>query len=339
MATAADRQVRRLTRMAERGIKRTTVMVHEACKPALDEMRQLLVDDRQAIALREAVTKLAAAIQPVNVSQVQQLSPFRYPGGKTWCVPEVRRWLSSLPKRPRVFVEPFAGGGIVSLTVAVEDLADRVIMGELDADVAAVWHVLLGEDELAFERLCREVLTFTVTRENVLDRFAARPTTLGERAFQTILKNRVNRGGILAPGASLQKNGENGKGIASRWYPETLVRRFRTIRSVRHKLSFFEKDAFAVIAKHSKTKSAAFFIDPPYTAGGKNAGSRLYIHNEIDHPALFDAMASIKGEFLMTYDESDEVRRLVAARGLIANRVPMKSTHHAVHHELLISGA
>src|SRR5437667_3530211 len=68
-----------------------------------------------------------------------QHSPFRYPGGKTWLVPHIRQWLASLPKRPSEFIEPFAGGGIVSLTVAIERLADTVIMVELDDQVAAVW--------------------------------------------------------------------------------------------------------------------------------------------------------------------------------------------------------
>jgi DNA adenine methylase len=29
----------------------------------------------------------------VNVASVAQRSPFRYPGGKTWLIPTVRKWL------------------------------------------------------------------------------------------------------------------------------------------------------------------------------------------------------------------------------------------------------
>src|SRR5574340_170354 len=76
----------------------------------------------------------------VNVASVPQRSPFRYPGGKTWIVPRLRRWLSPLirqqlglvPIRPAHLIEPFAGGGIVSLTTAAEGLADHVTMVELD---------------------------------------------------------------------------------------------------------------------------------------------------------------------------------------------------------------
>ena len=56
--------------------------------------------------------------QPVNVASVPLRSPFRYPGGKTWLVPYVRSWLQSKTEKPFLFLEPFAGGGICSLTVA-----------------------------------------------------------------------------------------------------------------------------------------------------------------------------------------------------------------------------
>jgi len=62
----------------------------------------------------------------VNVASVPQLSPFRYPGGKTWLVPELRKWLEGLGPRPSLFVEPFAGGAIASLTVAAEHRAEQV---------------------------------------------------------------------------------------------------------------------------------------------------------------------------------------------------------------------
>jgi len=59
------------------------------------------------------------ADQPVNVASIPQRSPFRYPGGKTWFVPYLRSWLRAKSKTPKRFIEPFAGGGIVSLGFCV----------------------------------------------------------------------------------------------------------------------------------------------------------------------------------------------------------------------------
>jgi len=54
------------------------------------------------------------------------------------------------------------------------------------------------------------------------------------------VKNRVNRGGILAPGAGMIKQGEKGKGLKSRWYPETLKRRILLLKYAIALLLFLE---------------------------------------------------------------------------------------------------
>ncbi|MDQ5908308.1 MAG: adenine methylase, partial [Pseudomonadota bacterium] len=64
------------------------------------------------------------AIKPVNVASVPQRSPFRYPGGKTWFVPTFRKWIQSLDYKPDLLVEPFTGGGIISLTALFENLVE-----------------------------------------------------------------------------------------------------------------------------------------------------------------------------------------------------------------------
>src|SRR6266700_2263002 len=143
--------------------------------------------------------------KPVNVASVPQRSPFRYPGGKTWLVPLFRRWMMSLSSRPKVLVEPFAGGGIISLTAAFERLADRVIMVELDEQIAAVWETLLGGDA---KWLAKKLLTFELTPESARAELARPPQSRRELAFQTVLKNRTAHGGILAEGAGVLKHGE-----------------------------------------------------------------------------------------------------------------------------------
>jgi DNA adenine methylase len=80
----------------------------------------------------------------VNVSSVPQRSPFRYAGGKTWLVPRIRQWLHEQGGSGKELIEPFAGGGIVSLTAVCENLVDRVTMVEKDEGVAAVWQVILN---------------------------------------------------------------------------------------------------------------------------------------------------------------------------------------------------
>ncbi len=270
----------------------------------------------------------------VNVAQIPQRSPFRYPGGKTWLVPHIRQWLRSLPKKPALFIEPFAGGGIVSLTVAFEELADHIMMVELDKSVAAVWDTILSDDN---DWLADQIINFHLTRETVRAEIEKTHHDRKHLAFQTILRNRTLHGGILAPGSGILKYGENGKGIKSRWYPATLYKRIQNIKLVRHKITFIQGDGTDTIKKYAARKTVAFFIDPPYTAAGKRAGTRLYTHNELDHEELFKQSERIKGDFLMTYDNAHQIASMAHQHGFETRTVPMMNTHHATMRELLIN--
>src|SRR5437899_10658917 len=101
--------------------------------------------------------------------------------------------------------------------------------------------------------------------ENVRRVLDASAESVREKAFQTILRNRVQRGGIMAPGAGLLKHGENGHGIASRWYPETLSRRILDIVSKRNWITFVQGDGIDFIDKNGESNNRFWFIDPPYT--------------------------------------------------------------------------
>ncbi|MBI3951466.1 MAG: DNA adenine methylase [Acidobacteria bacterium] len=271
--------------------------------------------------------------KPVNVASVPQRSPFRYPGGKTWFVPTFRKWMASLCPRPCVLIEPFAGGGTISLTALFENLVDRVVMAELDEDVAAVWQSIVNGDA---KWLADRITNFNLTRETVLEELSKKPTDLKHRAFQTILKNRTYHGGILADGSSMLKYGESGKGIRSRWYPQTLAKRFVNLDCVAERIDFRCQDGLTVLREFASQPDVVYFIDPPYTAGGKKAGKRLYKYCDLDHDALFSLCETLKGDFLITYDSAEEVKGLARRHSFEMRLITMTNTHHAEMKELVI---
>jgi DNA adenine methylase len=283
--------------------------------------------DRQLSIFETSQSKSTPKV--VNVASVPQRSPFRYPGGKTWLIPVVRKWLKQ-SREPKTLIEPFAGGGIVSLTAAFESLANRIIMVELDREVAAVWEVIINGDH---NWLAEVIYSFELTPENAILTLQKEKKTIKEQAFSTILKNRIFHGGIITKGSGLIKNGENGKGIKSRWYPKTLHDRIMAVGHVKAKMKFITGDAFAELEKIKKDINTYSFIDPPYTVAGK----RLYTHFEIDHDALFALTAKLQGKFMLTYDDTAEIRGLADKYHLDYRTIPMKTTHHIQKNEIIIS--
>ena len=97
--------------------------------------------------------------------------------------PTCARGFAFSSKKPRLFLEPFAGGGIVSLTIAFEDRAGALRVVELGHDVASLWKTILSGDNAW---LCERITHFNLTADNVRGELAQIPVSDRELAFQTL---------------------------------------------------------------------------------------------------------------------------------------------------------
>ena len=89
----------------------------------------------------------------VNVASVPQRSPLRYPGGKTCLCPKYGGFLQGSTSAQKYSSEPFAGGGIASLTAVIEGYVDRAVLCERDPDISNLWQCMLDDaEELARPR-------------------------------------------------------------------------------------------------------------------------------------------------------------------------------------------
>jgi DNA adenine methylase len=139
----------------------------------------------------------------------------------------------------------------------------------------------------------------------------------------------------MAEGAGLVKTGENGRGLNSRWYPETLARRIQEIAGVRERFSFIEGDAFEVVRRYADDETTAFFADPPYTVASK----RLYAHWQVDHRSLFGLLASVKGDVLLTYDNTHEIAALASEFDFETQAIASRAAKHAKLDKVLVGKA
>lgn len=216
--------------------------------------------------------------------------------------------------------------------IAEFGLADQVVLVERDPDVASVWKVILGD---RWHELTSQILAFRMGRKRVLEVLDSDDEDVVARAFRCVLRNRVQRGGILSPTAGLLRNGEQGRGLRSRWYPETLAARIGVIHQLRNRIQFVEGDAFRVLPKFMRKSDCAFFVDPPYTANGKGPGLRLYRFAQIDHEKLFRLLSQLNGACFVTFHSSTSVKRIGEHFGFTSSTTRMRTTHHIHRRELV----
>src|SRR6266478_1967565 len=72
------------------------------------------------------------------------LTPLRYPGGKRRLAPVVTRLLELNKFKDVEYVEPYAGGAAVALTVLLEEYASIVHINDLSRPIYAFWHTVLN---------------------------------------------------------------------------------------------------------------------------------------------------------------------------------------------------
>ena len=268
------------------------------------------------------------------------ISPFRYPGGKTWFVPAFRLWLQQTVGIGIRVVEPFAGGASVSLAMLAEGRAKKAHLIEKDDAVRNVWWALsLGLADKIIEVLERETESEERARE-----FLQEPILIGavsaRAAAQTILLNRLSYSGVMTRGAGLMAGGENGRGLFSRWYPETIYDRLRRIDGMRHRLVVPPRDTDGVAvlraaAEFPSLETVArhvFFIDPPYEGPGR----RLYHEHDVSTAEVITLTSGLKLPAIMTLPAEDWIIDLGDIHGLSMVVIPMRGSH-GKRKELILS--
>ncbi len=263
------------------------------------------------------------------------LHPFhvlRYPGGKRWLSPHVSflafvfgRYINltyldgkrdRIHLKPKFLLEPFAGGGVVGLSLLNNNLIERLLLVEKDARVAAFWRAALSDS-----RFADRVERFRCTRNNV-EAVCAKPDH--DPAFWTLVKNRCAVGGNLTGGLM--------KDVSCRWNGKVHAAALRQIRKLSTRIQFVEGDGVQSLRDHADDPNAAAFVDPPYVAAGRG----LYRLWDVDHTAIFDVLARWKGFWLMSYDNAPEIRRLLKKHRFVYREAPMRTNKGKVKKELIM---
>ena len=229
------------------------------------------------------------------------VSPLRYPGGKLKVVDYIKRLFEVNDLMDGTYIEPYAGGASVALTLLFSEYASRIKINDIDRSIYAFWYSVLEETEA----LCRLVVDTPVNMETWhVQRDVQQhkqEVELLELGFSTFFLNRTNRSGILSGGVIGGKEQTGKWKIDARYNKKDLIERIESVAEYKDRIELTSMDAVELIKLIKRPSETTFcYLDPPYYVKGRDLYLNYY--NDDDHKAIAKAIKKYRGKWIISYD-------------------------------------
>ena len=262
------------------------------------------------VLLENKENKEATKVHP-RFKLKKQVSPLRYPGGKSKVLDLLASYLS---EEKKTFVDVYCGGGSVGLSLLLSGVVEHLVMNDLDKGVYAFFHTVLTAPEALIQKI-RTVVPdrelFFYYQEMVKKDYDEFPEL--ERAFGFLVVNRLAFSGIW--------NANPTSNLLQRWNPKVLEKRVWNIWEKREQIILLNEDALKVIEEYYWDETCTLFIDPPYYVAWDK---KLYHHcyQEEEHWQLAELLNSLvsgmpaHADILVTYDNHPFISELYRDAGV-----------------------
>ncbi len=245
---------------------------------------------------------VAASSSEGLVDRARFRSPLRYPGGKQRAIDSIS---VMLPGSAQEYREPLVGGASVYFHARAKNFAQRYWINDKFKELVSFWQAV--QDPHTCERLVIEL-------EELRSRFKSaaeikkyflrareeQPDNAYREAFLFFFFNRVTfsgttRAGGFSSSASLRR------------FTASSIQRLAPMPKALDGTKITNVD-FEEVIRHPG-KGVFIFLDPPYFKA-----TRLYGHggrlHEFDHKRLARILRKTSHDFLITYDDCEEIRDL-----------------------------
>ena len=226
-------------------------------------------------------------------------TPLRYPGGKSRAINDIMPMIPEFKE----FREPFVGGGSVFIQLKQQYPEKNFWINDFNSELYLLWHVA---------KTNMQKLTFKINeiKENYKNGRALYHYLVEEefkdeidRAARFFVLNRITFSGTTDSGGYSQKAFEGR-------FTESSINRLNKINPILSGIEITNLDYEELVVKDGN--DVFIFLDPPYLSSKK---SKLYgkngnLHFNFDHERFAYVMSTCKHKWLITYDDSPEIRKL-----------------------------
>lgn len=238
-------------------------------------------------------------------------SPLRYPGGKGKVSSFIKAIFEKNLLLDGYYVEPYAGGASVALSLLIDEYASNIIINDFDRSIYAVWYCILNDTD-NFCRTIRDtpvnISTWNIQKEVQKNKDSC---NLSDLAFSTFFLNRTNRSGIIKAGVIGGNNQLGNYKIDARFNKNDLISRIERIAKYSDRIKLYNLDACDLISLVEKNlpENTLYYFDPPYYIKGKDLYVNHYRH--ADHEMVSKMIAKLSDKkWIVSYDNAPEIKKL-----------------------------
>jgi DNA adenine methylase len=283
----------------------------------------------------------------INSFTVRDISPLRFPGSKKKLVKYLYLLIQKNKITPKIFVEPFVGGGNVFLNFLANEIVHKAIIADKDKLIYSFWKTLFSEPNY----LIQFVKTVNVSLRTFYEmkKIANSPTRHGQRilACACIFLNRTSFSGILTKSAGPigGKEQQSDYKIDCRFNKESIISKLRYIASFKDKVTVFPFDWQDTLNYVEKTlgsanlkKNTLYYLDPPFYYKAEQLYATYFTEDQ--HDDLYRRLMSFKNNnWILSYDNAYMIHKLYSncSRMHFAMPYSINSKSTRVEKELIIT--
>lgn len=226
-------------------------------------------------------------------------SPLRYPGGKSKALKQILPIIPSFDE----YREPLVGGGSIFFALKQLNHNKKFWINDINEDLYLFWKYCRDDIKNLVKEVKRLKQTYKKGSELYSYFTGDQKFTNFERAVRLFVLNRITFSGLAESG------GYSEQAFKLR-FTDSSIERLEVASEILQSTVITNKDYREILEKSGK--NVFIFLDPPYLSKSK---SKLYgrngnLHTSFEHKKFADNMEKCNHKWLITYDDSPEVRKL-----------------------------
>ncbi len=237
-------------------------------------------------------------------------SPLRYPGGKNRLSNFIGLIIQNIGMSSCTYVEPFAGGAGVALSLLLEDKVKNIVINDFDKAIYSFWRAIKEEPDKLIDKIENTPITIKEWYKQK-EIYLSKSTYSLDLAFATLFLNRTNHSGILTAGPIGGYTQAGEWKLDVRFKKSVLISKIKLIAANKERITVYNKDIISLLKNYIPHFGENVFIyfDPPYY----NKGQKLYKNflTPNDHKKIHNMITdNITTPWIMTYDDVPEIENL-----------------------------